>query len=43
MRRYPWGTCEALSSDHSDVASLKKLLLEVCFEEFKVGGQGLVA
>jgi septin family protein len=35
VRQYPWGTCEALSSDHSDVASLKKLLLEVCFEEFK--------
>lgn len=30
------GVCEALSSEHSDVAALKKLLLELCFEEFKV-------
>jgi septin family protein len=36
VRRYPWGVCEALSSEHSDVAALKKLLLELCFEEFKV-------
>jgi len=35
VRKYPWGVCEALSSDHSDVSSLKKLLLEVGFEEFK--------
>jgi septin family protein len=35
VRRYPWGVCEALSSEHSDVAALKKLLLELCFEEFK--------
>jgi len=35
VRRYPWGKCEALSSDHSDVATLKKLLLEIGFEEFK--------
>lgn len=35
VRKYPWGNCEALSSDHSDVSSLKKLLLEVGFEEFK--------
>lgn len=35
MAQYPWGTCEALSSEHSDVAALKKLLLEVGFEEFK--------
>lgn len=35
VRRYPWGTCEALSSEHSDVSALKKLLLEVAFEEFK--------
>lgn len=35
VRRYPWGKCEALSSDHSDVAALKKLLLETGFEEFK--------
>jgi Septin len=42
VRRYPWGVCEALSSEHSDVAALKKLLLELCFEEFKVHlGQSL--
>lgn len=35
VRRYPWGKCEALSSEHSDVAALKKLLLEIGFEEFK--------
>ena len=32
MRKYPWGTCEALSSEHSDFAALKKLLLETSFE-----------
>ena len=35
MRTYPWGTCEALSSDHSDFALLKRLLLETGFEELK--------
>ena len=35
MRKYPWGTCEALSSEHSDFAALKKLLLETSFEELK--------
>lgn len=29
MREYPWGSCEALSSRHSDLAALKKLLFEV--------------
>lgn len=37
MRKYPWGTCEALSSEHSDFAALKKLLLETSFEELKEG------
>ena len=35
VRKYPWGTCEALSSEHSDFAALKKLLLETSFEELK--------
>lgn len=35
MRRYPWGTCEALSSVHSDLSALKKLLFEVVYEELK--------
>ena len=29
VRKYPWGTCEAMSSRHSDLAALKKLLFEV--------------
>lgn len=29
VREYPWGSCEALSSQHSDLAALKKLLFEV--------------
>lgn len=29
VREYPWGSCEALSSRHSDLAALKKLLFEV--------------
>lgn len=35
VRKYPWGSCEALSSEHSDFAALKKLLLETSFEELK--------
>lgn len=35
VRQYPWGTCEAHSSEHSDVAALKKLLFEVSYEELK--------
>ena len=35
MRVYPWGVCEALSSVHSDLAALKKLLFEVMYEELK--------
>ena len=35
MRNYPWGTCEALSSIHSDLSALKKLLFEVMYEELK--------
>ena len=35
MRQYPWGTCEALSSEHSDFVVLKKLLLESAFQELK--------
>ena len=29
MRKYPWGTVEAMSRDHSDLLSLKRLLFEV--------------
>jgi septin 7 len=35
VRRYPWGTCEALSSVHSDMAALKKLLFETSYLELK--------
>lgn len=35
VRRYPWGTCEALRSAHSDLTCLKKLLFEVGYEELK--------
>ena len=28
VRRYPWGNCEALSSVHSDLPALKRLLFE---------------
>ena len=35
MRKYPWGTCEALSSTHSDVGALKRLLFEDGYEELK--------
>ena len=35
VRQYPWGTCEALSSTHSDVGALKRLLFEDGYEELK--------
>lgn len=35
IRSYDWGNCEALSSRHSDLSALKKLLFEVMFEELK--------
>jgi len=35
IRSYDWGNCEALSSRHSDLPALKKLLFEVMFEELK--------
>ncbi|KAL3143563.1 hypothetical protein ABBQ38_002360 [Trebouxia sp. C0009 RCD-2024] len=35
VREYPWGSCEALSSRHSDLAALKKLLFEVSYMELK--------
>lgn len=35
VRKYPWGTCEALSSVHSDVGALKRLLFEEGYEELK--------
>lgn len=35
MREYPWGRCEALSSKHSDMPALKKLLFEVAYNDLK--------
>ena len=35
VRKYPWGTCEALSSTHPDVGALKRLLFEEGYEELK--------
>ena len=35
VRKYPWGTCEALSSTHSDAGALKRLLFEDGYEELK--------
>ena len=35
MREYPWGRCEALSSAHSDMPALKKLLFEVAYHDLK--------
>lgn len=35
VREYPWGSCEVLSSRHSDLAALKKLLFEVSYMELK--------
>lgn len=37
VRKYPWGTCEALSSTHTDVGALKRLLFEEGYEELKAG------
>ena len=37
VRSYPWGTAEALSSSHSDVPALKRLLIELSFDDIKVG------
>ena len=35
VREYPWGRCEALSSRHSDMPALKKLLFEVAYHDLK--------
>jgi septin family protein len=35
VRKYPWGRCEALSTAHSDLAVLRKLLLETAYWELK--------
>lgn len=35
VREYPWGACEALSSAHSDLPALKKLLFEVAYIDLK--------
>ena len=42
MRSYPWGTAEALSSSHSDVPALKRLLIELSFDDIKVLEQPLI-
>ena len=34
-RQFPWGKCEVLSSNHSDLPALKSLLFEWCFEGLK--------
>ena len=34
-RSFPWGKCEVLSSNHSDLPALKSVLFEVCFESLK--------
>lgn len=36
VRSYPWGKAEALCSLHSDVPALKRLLLELSFDDIKV-------
>ena len=36
MRSYPWGKAEALCSLHSEVPALKRLLLELSFDDIKV-------
>ena len=36
VRKYPWGTCEALSSAYSDVGALKRLIFEEGYEELKM-------
>ncbi|CAK0738433.1 hypothetical protein CVIRNUC_001042 [Coccomyxa viridis] len=35
VRSYPWGMAEALSSSHSDVPALKRLLIELSFDDIK--------
>jgi septin family protein len=37
VRKYAWGSCEAMSSVHSDLAALKKLLFEVAYTDLKRG------
>lgn len=34
-RTFPWGRCEVMSSNHSDLPALKALLFECCFEAIK--------
>ena len=35
VRSYPWGVAEALHSTHSDMPALKRLLIELSFEDLK--------
>ena len=35
MRSYPWGQCEALASQHSDILALRRLLFEEAWEALK--------
>lgn len=36
VRSYPWGKAEALCSSHSNVPALKRLLMELSFDDIKV-------
>lgn len=35
VRNYPWGFAEALNSAHSDAPALKRLLIELSFDDLK--------
>ena len=35
VRAYAWGTAEALASAHSDVPALRRLLIELAFDDLK--------
>jgi septin family protein len=35
VRSYPWGVAESLNSAHSDVPALKRLLIELSFDDLK--------
>ena len=35
VRRYPWGSCEALLSTHSDLPALRRLRLETGYWDLK--------
>ena len=35
VRRYPWGSCEAMLTAHSDAPALRRLLFETAYLELK--------